>query len=40
MAFVGQVSAPFVRKVLDTPPDSIWVPTAEELLEAGVIHRK
>lgn len=40
MAFAGQVSAAFVRKVMETPSESIWVPTAEELLEAGVIHRK
>jgi len=40
MVFVGQVSVPFVRQVMETPADSIWVPTVEELLEAGVIHRK
>jgi hypothetical protein len=40
MAFVGQVGTPFVRKVMDTPPESIWLPTSEELLEAGVIHQK
>lgn len=40
MAFAGQVSAPFVRKVMETPSESIWVPTVEELREAGVIHRK
>ncbi len=40
MAFAGQVSAPFIRKVMETPAESIWIPTPEELLEAGVIHRK
>lgn len=40
MAFAGQVSASFVRKVMETPSESIWIPTPGELLEAGVIHRK
>lgn len=39
MSFAGQVSAPFVRKVMQTPSESIWIPTTEELLDAGVIHR-
>jgi hypothetical protein len=38
MAFAGQVSGPFVRKVMETPSESIWIPTPQELLEAGVIH--
>ena len=38
MIFAG-VDAAFVRKVMNTPPDSMWVPTHEELLDAGVIHR-
>jgi ribosomal protein S18 acetylase RimI-like enzyme len=33
-----KISGPFVRKVTSTPPDSIWSPTPQELLEAGVIH--
>jgi membrane-bound ClpP family serine protease len=31
--------APFIRRVLDTPHDSIWAPSIEELREAGVISR-
>jgi len=40
MAFAGQVSGPFVRRVMETPSESIWIPTPQELLEAGVIHRR
>lgn len=29
----------FAHKVIETPHDSIWSPTPEELLAAGVIHR-
>ena len=29
----------FARKVVEMPPDTIWSPTPEELLAAGVIHR-
>jgi len=40
MVFAGQVSGSFVRRVMETPSESIWIPTLEELLEAGVIHRR
>ena len=33
------VAAGFAQRVLDTPADSIWVPTPEELLAARVIKR-
>jgi hypothetical protein len=36
--FYAGIETSFVRKVMDTPPGSIWVPTPEELLDAGVIH--
>ena len=39
MAFAGRVGVPFIRKVMETPSESIWIPTMEELLDAGVIHR-
>jgi hypothetical protein len=39
MAFAGQVSAPFVRQVMETPSESIWIPTAQELLDAGVTRQ-
>lgn len=32
------INVAFVSKVMDTPPESIWVPSFKELLEAGVIH--
>ena len=38
LIFRARIDASFVQKVMDTPPDSIWVPTPEELLDAGVIH--
>lgn len=38
MVFAGQVTAAFVRRVMETPSESIWIPTAQELLEARVIH--
>lgn len=38
LIFRAGIEASFVRKVMDTPPESIWVPTPEELLKAGVIH--
>lgn len=40
MTLAGQVSISFVRKVMETPSEAIWIPTREELLEAGVIHRQ
>ena len=33
------VAPGFAQRVLDTPADSIWVPTPEELLAARVIKR-
>jgi hypothetical protein len=39
MTFVAQVAAPFVRRVMETPSESIWIPTPRELLDAGVIHQ-
>ena len=33
------VTPDFAERVLDTPGDSIWVPTPEELLAARVIKR-
>jgi len=33
------VAAGFAQRVLDTPADSIWVPTPEELLAARVVKR-
>jgi hypothetical protein len=38
LTFRAGIDASFVRKVMETPSDSIWVPTPEELLDAGVIH--
>ena len=38
MTFRTGISAAFVSKVMDTPPESIWIPSFKELLEAGVIH--
>ena len=33
------IAPDFAQRVLDTPGDSIWVPTPEELLAARVIKR-
>lgn len=38
MSFAGQVSAPFVRRVMETPSESIWIPTPQELRDGGVIQ--
>lgn len=33
------VTSDFAQRVIDTPPDEIWVPSSEELLAGRVIHR-
>ena len=39
--FAAQGIAPdFLRKVFAQPPEKMWWPEAEELLEAGVIHQR
>jgi hypothetical protein len=35
----AKLNRDFARKVVDTPHDSIWSPTPQELLDAGAIHR-
>lgn len=35
----AKLSRDFARKVVETPHDTIWSPTPEEMKEAGVIHR-
>ncbi|MBV9833336.1 MAG: GNAT family N-acetyltransferase [Alphaproteobacteria bacterium] len=39
LTFQARVSSDFARRVIQTPNDTIWSPTPEELLAAGVIHR-
>jgi hypothetical protein len=38
MVFRAGINVAFVGKVMDTPHESIWIPTFKELLDAGVIH--
>jgi hypothetical protein len=38
MTLWARVSLPFVTRVMATPHDSIWLPTRQALLDAGVIH--
>lgn len=38
LTFWARISGPFVLRVMDTPAESIWLPTSDELLDAGVIH--
>jgi len=35
----AKLASGFARKVVETPHDTIWSPTPEEMLAAGVIHR-
>jgi hypothetical protein len=39
LVYGANVSPQFADRVFATPPDSIWVPTAEELLAGRVINR-
>ncbi len=39
LTFDAKLHRDFARKVVDTPHDSIWSPTPQELLDAGAIHR-
>lgn len=36
----GNVSAPFIKKVLSTESDNMWYPTFKEMLDAGVVTSK
>jgi len=39
-AFAAQgIAQEFLAKIFDAPRSEIWIPTAEELLAAGVVHR-
>lgn len=33
------VTSDFAQRVIDTPPDELWVPSSEELLAGRVVHR-
>jgi hypothetical protein len=39
LIYGARLTPEFAQRVLDTPPDSIWVPTHEELLAGRVINR-
>jgi len=39
MVYSARLTPEFARRVLETPPDGIWVPTREELLAGKVITR-
>ncbi len=39
LIYGAKVTPEFAQRVFDTPPDSIWVPTPEELLAGRVINR-
>jgi hypothetical protein len=39
LIYGAKVTPEFANRVFDTPPDSIWVPTAQELLAGRVINR-
>lgn len=39
LVYGAKVTPEFANRVVDTPPDSIWVPTPEELLAGRVINR-
>jgi hypothetical protein len=39
LIYSARLTPAFADRVFETPPDSIWVPTAQELLAGGVINR-
>ena len=39
LVYSARLTPEFARKVIDTPAESIWVPTHEELLAGKVITR-